>query len=248
MAERFFYVFSLIEKELGAGGLFLLGFFVLTICFVVALLIAIFCKNYTIKKLLFYPMIVLGVFLLQTSFCLIFSYSVGFALLNFAIGIIYFAPLLLLNSNKKIKKKQVELARYIDEQVSKQKQNAYIDNQIEPQDDMDKKFDCESDFLSNDQEDCFGGNKVTPTTVVKLTQSAGRKKDEKLQPEIDFSHVKNVINRLEYFPLSQTEKKQVCQLENLIIQYENQEITKDAKSKINDGLGALLKIMAKHGV
>ena len=66
--------------------------------------------------------------------------------------------------------------------------------------------------------------------------------------EIDFSHVKRVLNKLEYYPLKEQDKKQAEQLENAIFTAEQNGITPDLKEKINDGLGALLKIMSKYAV
>jgi hypothetical protein len=71
---------------------------------------------------------------------------------------------------------------------------------------------------------------------------------EESLPEIDFSHVKNVIERLAYFPLTPFEKRQVKDLEVTVKRVEMGEDGLDLKNKINDGLGALLKIMSKHGV
>ncbi|MBQ3116471.1 MAG: hypothetical protein IJC07_05530 [Clostridia bacterium] len=64
---------------------------------------------------------------------------------------------------------------------------------------------------------------------------------------LDFSHVKNVLNRMEYFPLNTAEKKQVSDLNALIYSAENGVKDDRINEKINDGLGALLKIMSKHG-
>lgn len=66
-----------------------------------------------------------------------------------------------------------------------------------------------------------------------------------VKPKTDFSHVKNVIERLNAFPLSTADKKQIKELEDGIILIENGAIEDYG---INDGLGALLKIMAKYGV
>ena len=70
----------------------------------------------------------------------------------------------------------------------------------------------------------------------------------KPQGEIDFSHVLGVIAKLEYYPLTSTEKKQVKDLTEVIRQAQNGKCEKETKIKINDGLSFLLKIMAKHGV
>lgn len=74
-----------------------------------------------------------------------------------------------------------------------------------------------------------------------------KKQEEKapVKTKADFSHVKNVIERLNAFPLSVGDKKQVKELEDAIILIEN---GAEEDYEINDGLGALLKIMAKYGV
>lgn len=65
---------------------------------------------------------------------------------------------------------------------------------------------------------------------------------------IDFSHVKNVLERIEFYPLTTAEKKQVKLLEAEILKAENGIDSQELKDSINDKLGALLKIMAKYGV
>ena len=67
-------------------------------------------------------------------------------------------------------------------------------------------------------------------------------------PEIDFSHVKNVIKRLEYYNLTAVDKRQVSQLENAIRSAENGASDLKTKEGVNEGLGILLKIMSKYGV
>lgn len=65
---------------------------------------------------------------------------------------------------------------------------------------------------------------------------------------LDFKHVKSVIERLEYYGLSTADKKVVCDLQTAIEKAEDGDFCLDIKNRINDGLGALLKIMAKYGV
>ncbi len=67
-------------------------------------------------------------------------------------------------------------------------------------------------------------------------------------PEVDFSHVKSVIKRLEYYNLTPSDKRQVTELERSIFTAERNGITPEIKESVNDGLGALLKIMSKYGV
>ena len=65
---------------------------------------------------------------------------------------------------------------------------------------------------------------------------------------IDFTHVKNILSRLEYYNLSSTDQKQVGELKASVYRAENFGVDKETKSKIRDGLGALLKIISKYGV
>lgn len=67
----------------------------------------------------------------------------------------------------------------------------------------------------------------------------------------DFSHVKSVIARLESFGLTQSEKKTVRDLELTVFEAEScaeEGLSDSLRVKVNEGLGSLLKIMAKYGV
>ena len=87
-------------------------------------------------------------------------------------------------------------------------------------------------------------------TYPKITTiTARQEKEPSIKPDFpDFTHVKSVVERLTYFPLTASDKKQVQELERTIVRAENGEDTPELKNKINDGLGALLKIMSKYGV
>lgn len=68
------------------------------------------------------------------------------------------------------------------------------------------------------------------------------------KPDIDFSHVGGILERLDYFPLSPCDKKQVNSLRASLLEAQNGKIDLDTKRRINDGLSDLLKIMSKYGV
>ena len=68
------------------------------------------------------------------------------------------------------------------------------------------------------------------------------------QSEIDFTHVKNVIGRLNDFDLTVADRKQIDKLKEVLYAAENFGVTAERKSRINDGLSGLLKIMSKYGV
>ncbi len=63
--------------------------------------------------------------------------------------------------------------------------------------------------------------------------------------EPNYSHVKNVLERLGFYNLNSQEKRQVEDLKHNLILAEN---GTDKQEKINEGLGILLKIMAKYKV
>lgn len=76
-------------------------------------------------------------------------------------------------------------------------------------------------------------------------------REEKVQqqkPDIDFSHVSGILERLDYFPLSTGDKKQVNNLRANLMEAQNGTVDFDIKRRINDGLSDLLKIMSKYGV
>ena len=63
--------------------------------------------------------------------------------------------------------------------------------------------------------------------------------------EPNYSHVKNVLERLGFYNLNSQEKRQLEYLKHNLILAEN---GTDKQEKINEGLGVLLKIMAKYKV
>ncbi len=73
-------------------------------------------------------------------------------------------------------------------------------------------------------------------------------RDKDFNDEIDFSHVLGILERLNYYPLSTSDKNKMRELEAMILQAERGESEDNYKLKINEGLGELLKIMSRYGV
>ncbi len=89
-----------------------------------------------------------------------------------------------------------------------------------------------------------------PLSVIKANNSDNKSdviKSTKNQ-EIDFSHIKGILAKLEYYPLKEQDKKSAKELEKAILEAEQNGLDKTLKQNINEGLGALLKIMAKYAV
>ena len=68
------------------------------------------------------------------------------------------------------------------------------------------------------------------------------------QADINFAHVKSVLERLKGFSLLDVDKRQTKELEYAIYECERGNDSPYIKQQISDGLGILLKIMAKYGV
>lgn len=146
----------------------------------------------------------------------------------FALPISYFANLFK-EKTKKITEEQVKLAKFLDK----------------------KAIETEPEFIDGQEmvkasADVFSANENLPITPSRVKEIFDQKRKEEFG--LDFSHVKNVLKRLDYFALSPSEKRQVKELEVSLLQAESGEFNMPIKERINDGLGALLKIMSKHGV
>ena len=72
--------------------------------------------------------------------------------------------------------------------------------------------------------------------------------EKEIKEELNFTHVKNVLERLNYFNLSPADRKTVIDLKSELYKVENIGHTRESKVKINDGLSSLLKIMSKYSV
>ena len=71
---------------------------------------------------------------------------------------------------------------------------------------------------------------------------------ENVEPICNFSHIKNILERMDFYSLSIQDRKQVENLKLLIVKAETEEPTEKLQEEINDGLNILLKIMSKYKV
>lgn len=82
----------------------------------------------------------------------------------------------------------------------------------------------------------------------KNFETPSQKLNQEVQSDINFAHVKSVLNRLKDFSLLEADKRQAKELEYAIYECERGNNSPLIKQQISDGLGVLLKIMAKYGV
>ncbi len=90
----------------------------------------------------------------------------------------------------------------------------------------------------------IAGRTELPVEKIKCVEKEGKLESALL----DYSHVKHILSKMDYYPLSVADKRQVKDLSLAVNSAENGDDGADIKKRINDGLGALLKIMSKHGI
>ncbi len=101
-----------------------------------------------------------------------------------------------------------------------------------------------------EKERTISPSKVFSSPIISANQNdkLNQKSLDQNNQEIDFSHIKGILTKLEYYPLKEQDKKSAKDLEKAILEAEENGMDKALKQTINDGLGALLKIMAKYAV
>ena len=110
-----------------------------------------------------------------------------------------------------------------------------------------KKQDESKEFIKFIDEKIAEQEKKPIINDMEIVEPIEEEKSETVDG-LNLSHVKNILNRLDYFNLSQADRRQVRELETVVFQAERHFDDLEIKEKLNDGLGALLKIMAKYGV
>jgi len=210
--------FSRAFNFLGADGIFLISIITLSCVFTISLIVFRVKRISSIKRRAWIIFISLGIVLCQTGTGF-FTGGLSFSFITLGVATIYCAIALYA---------PIKVPLFTDEQLSFAKE-------------ICKK--AEQSVVDAPEND-HAFDKVE--TITPSTKKETSKKAE--ETELDFSHVKSVLKRMEYYSLSQSDKRQIKELETAVFQAENGELTPLLKSKINDGLGALLKIMSKYGI
>ena len=223
MTELFFVFLNSVDSAIGKSGAFFISVAILTLGLIVMIFLTIFKRGYSIKKRLWYIAFSIAVCFFYAGYEALYG-KIVFSFFTFAIGSAYFAIICFIPERAiKITKEQLQLARVFDQKARVSRADT-------------------ADRLDN-----FAG-KVMEEKEISVIKTEEKKNKEKEEADINFSHVKSVINRMDYFALTANDKKQVRDLETAINRAERGEYTKEVKESINDGLGALLKIMAKYGI
>ena len=231
---RFFYGFI---SVLSLDGIFLILCGVVFFSGVLSTILGRYINAYTLKKRLWYVAVVVFSVLCCCSFCIIAQSGYALPFFISALSCLFFIPVAFVKPKNKDYVKARELAKFIDK-------NIYGDNTIKDVlDENVERLQDRDEFIANDHVFYDNDFKVKEQKE-KKNKDLSTAKDF----ELDFQHVKNVISRLDYYELKDSDKRQVKELENALLSAERGAFDLDVKSRINEGLGALLKIMSKYGI
>lgn len=209
-----------LATALNQDGIFIVFASVVILTAIVNSILAFFVCDYCIKKRMWQPCVCVFIICVSCGVCLASGYDLFVPLLILGVSAIAIIPTFTISTRTfKVTEKQRNLVKFIDREI---KQASKKQN-FSVDEDID--FNRETIQLQPEEDE------------TKLSDY-----------ELDFQHVKSVISRLDYFGLKESDKKQVKELELALLSAENGDFGLDVKSKINDGLGALLKIMSKYGV
>ena len=216
-----------IPDTLSVQKAFVLFLVVVVSGFVLNLFLTIFVNDYVRKNRLWFVFLGVATILFQTALC-VYEKGMGiYPILLAGVCFLLFIPVFSPSGRRrKLKKEEMELARFLEQKIA------------------------DANALPSQQKQTIQSQEDTESETPFLVDRLQTKPPIQLQKESppDFTHVKNVLERLNYFPLTPNEKKQAKDLEITVKRIESGENTAELKNRVNDGLGALLKIMAKHGV
>ena len=229
MDKQVFALLQRINVGFGISGITLLCFAVSFALFLTCLLLTLLKRGYGIKKRLWFILGVVFVLMVDLAFTLHLGSSAFFPLLLLSFDVLGVGIIFLLPQRQGVySKESLSLAEFLSKKAREQQSG-----------------DAPVYRAEIERIQAGGGEVVSENGNASLRQNQ-RKTQADL--ELDFTHVKNVIERLNCFGLSQADKRQVKELEALLSKAESGESDDKTKESINDGLSALLKIMSKYGV
>ncbi len=150
---------------------------------------------------------------------------IAISLLELFYSLILYIPIIfLIDKKRKIKDEEKKLIDLLDDKI---KEENVFKRKVEEVLPLPEKF-------------VELKNAIGDVKTVKLTE-----KKEAEEKEADFSHVKEILEKLKDYSLTQAEKKQVDNLKTVLYEEEN---SVTSRNKINEGLNVILKIMSKYHI
>ncbi len=225
MFELFLYNFTDLIKSIGIDIIFLSSLALVVILSLTSIVISLIKKRYSQKNRLWIVFLFAGIFLMEMwAEFIIAKKTLYFLILLGVISLFLSVVLFIPEKCKKSSVSQKALAKFLDDCVKNDYKRKYNEN---PEEKLEE-------------------SKVLNSPITKLTNE--EQNDDGVNDEIDFSHVKNILSRLNYYPLKEQDKKTARDLEQAIYSAEQNGLNIQLKEDINDGLSALLKIMSKYAV
>ena len=208
---------------LGQGKIFLVMTAFMTLVCLTNTALALFVKNYNMKKRVWGFLLSAVAIPVQVAFTVRLKGDGTFCVFTVAVYLLLNIPAICIPEKKRvITEEQRQAVRFLEsaiEQPPKSVASEYLNKALKRQN-----VSCE---------------KVMPKESLE---------EKDYGYGLDFSHVNNVIKRLDYVSLTASDKKQVSELEGTLTEAERVGYSENVKERINDGLGALLKIMSKYGI
>lgn len=222
------FLFNLYSSVTGEG-IFLILLGVITIAFVINLILCLTLFEYDNKKRSWFYLVVALSTCLQVAFSLLGEETGVFVALIVALSLPYTYISIRIKKREKISKEKCsEIARFIDNKARDEK---VVEQRYEQSEELTARKETLTD------------QPLKPSAIKDML-----KKTESAKYGLDFSHVRKVLTRLDYFSLSPLDKRQIRELEVALLEAEQGDFTSSVKERLNDGLGSLLKIMSKHGI
>ncbi len=220
MGELFLFSFGELKGFLSGKLVFLTCFIIVFVLTVLCLAISLGKQNYSVKNRLWLVFDFVSILLIDFWLEFYVFNSIKYLILLLAVECISLSICLFVNK--------------------KQKQDIKENKSIK--DFLNK---C---YLSQNQEKSTQSLENKSKEIRSEVIRPSLVKQNEIKDDIDFSHVKTVLKKLDFYPLKEQDKKSAKELERAIIEAEENGLDQRLKQSINDGLGQLLKLMSKYAV
>lgn len=231
MTEELNVFFAKLSAEY-AGAVFVASLAASLVACVVETVLSIVLSDYGIKKRSRYFLFAGAAVTVTFAFSQSGANKV-FPLISLAWAIVLAVPVISVPVRKNAATdKQKELVRYIDGKIKFAEKTAEYDRR----ENVLRRARTEKSYEEE------------PPCEIEVLKTSGKTGSERaVASDIDLPHIRSVISRLDYYALSAADKRTVSDLNFAINEAERGVAEEEVKEKINDGLGALLKIMSKYG-
>ena len=228
MFKLFLFSFLDLIKVINIELIFLSCIGVIVLLSIICIVLSIFKLRYSKGKRLWIVCCYIGLLIIQLWAELTITKQLVLSLLTLGIEVLLLSIVLFIpERGKSASLEQKTLAKFLDGCIKKER-------------DIDFNKQSPTGFEESKKQ------RLSTSIIKGKTEQDSEMNDG--ENDIDFSHVKNILSKLDYYPLKDQDKKAAKDLESAILKAEQEGLSYPIKESINDGLGALLKIMSKYAV